>query len=74
MQYILEREPAVFFMFNLSCQLDIQVAVESRHLKMHVKFVGQYVAKNVNFRVLGFFLNNSNFTEAYEPSATIEQK
>lgn len=37
-------------MFNLSCQLDIQVAVE---LKMHVKFVGQYVAKNVNFRVLG---------------------
>ena len=51
--HILEREPAVFFMFNLSCQLDIQVAVESRHLKMHVKFVGQYVAKNVNFRVLG---------------------
>lgn len=45
MQYILEREPAVFFMFNLSCQLDIQVAVESRHLKMHVKFVGQYVAE-----------------------------
>ena len=53
MQYVLEREPAVLFMFNLSCPLDIQVAVESRQLKMYVKFVGQYVAKNVNFRVLG---------------------
>ena len=40
-------------MFNLSCLLYIQVAVQSRQLKMYVKFVGQYVAKNVNFRVPG---------------------
>ena len=40
-------------MFNLSCLLDIQIAVETRQLKMYVKFVGQYVAKNVNFKVLG---------------------
>ena len=54
MQYVLEREPAVLFMFNLSCPLYIQVAVESRQLKMYVKFVGQYVSKHVNFRVLFF--------------------
>lgn len=53
MQYVLERELAVSFMFNLSCPLDIQVALETRQLKMYVKFVGQYVAKNVNFKVLG---------------------